>query len=226
MTIGRLLVKHLLFSFVIAIRTLPSLATTAHIPLPALPYTLHDLEPYISAKTLEFHHGKHHQGYVDKVNALIEEKGLKGKSLEELIQMSSKDPQLLTLFNNAAQTWNHTFYWQSMKKGGGGQPTGDLLDRIKKDFSSFESFREKFIEEGSKLFGSGWVWLVLDGDHLKIIATKDADLPLVHGQKALMTCDIWEHAYYLDYQNQRKSYVEVFLDHLVNWDFVSQNLKK
>ncbi len=192
--------------------------------LSPLPYEKNALEPYISETTLSFHYGKHHQGYVDTLNKLIDEKGLKG-SLEEIIMKSSRNPELKTVFNNAAQDWNHTFYWSSMKPGGGGNPTGPLLDLITKTFGSYDDFKKEFIETGTKLFGSGWVWLVKDKDNsLKIIGTNNADLPLIHGQKPLLVCDIWEHAYYLDYQNRRKDYVEVFLDHLVNWDFASQNL--
>src|ERR1700722_8051787 len=169
--------------------------------LPPLPYEEKALEPYISERTLSFHYGKHHRGYVDTLNKLMEEKGLKASSLEDVIQMSSKDPVLKTVFNNAAQDWNHTFYWSSMKPGGGGQPKGALLDLIAKTFGSYDAFKKQFIEAGTKLFGSGWVWLAMDKDNsLKIVPTSDADLPLIHDQKALLTCDVWEHAYYLDYQ--------------------------
>ena len=197
----------------------------AQIDLPKLPYSKDALAPYISEKTIDFHYSKHHQGYVDKLNELIIEKKLQGKSLEDIILLSEKDKNLITVFNNAAQTWNHTFYWQSMKKNGGGQPTGDLLSKINHDFGSYEKFRNDFIDAGTKVFGSGWVWLILDKDILKITTTRNADLPLTKGQQAILVCDVWEHAYYLDYQNLRKSYVEVFIDHLVNWDFATSNLK-
>lgn len=194
--------------------------------LPRLPYELNALEPYISAKTLEFHYSKHHQGYLDNLNRLVnEKKELAGQSLEDIIRMSSTAPGLQEVFNNAAQTWNHTFYWKSMKANGGGQPTGKLLERINKDFGSFDQFKKKFIEVGAKVFGSGWVWLVEDAGSLKVVPTKDGDLPMIKGQKALLTCDVWEHAYYLDYQNRRKDYVEVFLDHLVNWEFAAENFE-
>ncbi|WP_084675955.1 superoxide dismutase [Candidatus Odyssella acanthamoebae] len=192
--------------------------------LPPLPYERPALAPYISAKTLELHYSKHHQGYVDKLNNLIIEKKLTDKTLEEIIVLSAKDPQLTAVFNNAAQTWNHTFYWRSMQAMGGGKPTGKLLDKINKNFGDFREFRKQFIEAGTKVFGSGWVWLVEDGAELKIVATSNADLPLIKGQKALLVCDVWEHAYYLDYQNRRKEYVEVFLDHLVNWNFALNNM--
>jgi Fe-Mn family superoxide dismutase len=192
--------------------------------LPPLPYSKDALAPYISERTMQFHYDKHHQTYVDTLNKLVKEKGLEG-SLEEIITTSADHPDLKTVFNTAAQDWNHTFYWNSMKKEGGGKPTGTILDLINKTFGSYDEFKKQFIEAGIKQFGSGWVWLVMDSDNtLKIVATGNADLPMIHGQKALLTCDIWEHAYYLDYQNRRKDYVEVFLDHLVNWDFANKNL--
>ncbi len=195
--------------------------------LPLLPYEKNALAPYISARTLFYHYQKHHQGYVDTLNKLVKEKGLTASSLEEIIKMSSKDPELKTVFNNAAQDWNHTFYWSSMMPKGGGQPTGPIFDLIINTFGTYEDFKKQFVEAGTKLFGSGWVWLVVDKDNtLKIVPTKDADLPMIHDQKALLTCDVWEHAYYLDYQNLRKDYVEVFLDYLVNWNFANQNLVK
>ncbi len=194
--------------------------------LPPLPYQKNALEPYISEKTLSFHYGKHHKGYVDTLNTLVKEKKLPPVTLEELIKLSAKTPDLKVVFNNAAQDWNHTFYWLSMKPQGGGSPKGLLLELITKQFGSYQDFKKKFIAEGTKLFGSGWVWLVLNQKGgLEIISMSDADLPLIHGQKALLTCDIWEHAYYLDYQNRRKDYVEIFLDHLVNWDFAHKNLE-
>ena len=194
--------------------------------LPPLPYDKTALQPYISEQTLDFHYDKHHKGYFDNLNAMMLEKKLKFTSLEDVIMKSAHDAALTPLFNNAAQAWNHIFYWQSMKKGGGGQPKGALLEKINKQFGSFDEFKKQFIEAGTKLFGSGWVWLVLEGEMLKIVPTSNADLPLIHNQKPLLTCDVWEHAYYLDYQNRRKDYVTVFLDHLVNWDFAEENLDK
>lgn len=192
--------------------------------LTPLPYALNALEPYISGKTLELHHDKHHQGYVDKLNELVVGKSLEGKTLEEIILLSAHNPEMVSLFNNAAQDWNHSFYWRSMKAQGGGQPQGKLLEAIKKDFGSYEEFRKQFIDAGMRVFGSGWVWLVMEGETLKITATANADLPLLANQTALLVCDVWEHAYYLDYQNRRRSYVEIFLDHLVNWDFALINM--
>lgn len=202
-------------------------ASSPHYILPPLPYERKALEPYISERTLHFHYDKHHKGYVDKLNELGKEKGLPNVPLEEIIKISAKDPNLKIVFNNAAQVWNHTFYWSSMTPKGGGQPKGPLLDLIIKNFGSYDNFKKQFIEAGTKLFGSGWVWLVMDKDNtLKIVPTRDADLPLIHDQKALLTCDVWEHAYYLDYQNRRKDYVTLFLDHLVNWDFANKNLNE
>lgn len=193
--------------------------------LPPLPYAKDALEPHISARTLEFHHGKHHQAYVTNLNKLIEGTELQNKSLEEVILASAKDAGKQGIFNNAAQVWNHTFYWNSMKKSGGGKPTGELAKKIDADFGSFDKFAEEFKNAGATQFGSGWAWLVLDGGKLKVTKTPNADLPMAHGQIALMTADVWEHAYYLDYQNRRPDYLSVFLEKLVNWDFAAENLK-
>lgn len=192
--------------------------------LPPLPYESTALEPHISANTLSVHHGKHHNAYVTNLNNLIAGSDLEGKSLEEIITLSSKDASKTGIFNNAAQVWNHTFYWHGMKAGGGGAPTGALADRITKDFGSYDDFCTQFKQAATTQFGSGWAWLVLEGETLKITKTGNADLPMIHGQKALLTCDVWEHAYYLDYQNRRPDYVDTFLKHLVNWDFVQSNL--
>jgi Fe-Mn family superoxide dismutase len=192
--------------------------------LPALPYELDALEPHISRQTLEFHHGKHHAGYVANLNKMVEGTDLEGKSLEEVILAVAGDASKAGIFNNAAQVWNHTFYWQGLKPGGGGAPTGALADKINADFGGFDVFTEQFKAAGATQFGSGWAWLVLDGGTLKITKTGNADLPLAHGQKALLTMDVWEHAYYLDYQNRRPDYISTFLDKLVNWEFVAANL--
>jgi Fe-Mn family superoxide dismutase len=189
--------------------------------LPNLPYAKDALQPHMSAETLEFHHGKHHNAYVTNLNNLVAGKPEAEKSLEDII-MSSEGG----LFNNAAQVWNHTFFWSCMKPGGGGQPTGDLLAAITRDFGSFDKFKEEFSNAAMAQFGSGWAWLVLDGGKLSIMKTGNADLPMKHGKKALLTVDVWEHAYYIDYRNLRAKFVETFLGHLVNWDFVSENLKK
>lgn len=192
--------------------------------LPALPYGLDALEPHISRSTLEFHHGKHHAAYVTNLNNLVAGTDLEAKSLEETVQAVAGDASKAGVFNNAAQVWNHSFYWQCMKPGGGERPTGALADKINADFGSFEAFVEQFKAAGATQFGSGWAWLVLDGGTLKITKTANADLPLAHGQTALLTMDVWEHAYYLDYQNRRPDYMTTFLEKLVNWDFVAANL--
>ncbi|CAK6688776.1 MAG: superoxide dismutase [Cyanobium sp. MAG_04] len=192
--------------------------------LPALPYGLDALEPNISRSTLEFHHGKHHAAYVTNLNNLVAGTDLEAKSLEDTITAVAGDAGKAGVFNNAAQVWNHSFYWQCMKPGGGGQPSGALADKINADFGSYEAFVEQFKTAGATQFGSGWAWLVLDGGTLKVTKTANADLPLAHGQKALLTMDVWEHAYYLDYQNRRPDYMTTYLEKLVNWDFVAANL--
>lgn len=199
--------------------------STMTIELPPLPYDKNALEPHISGKTLEFHHGKHHKAYVDKTNELIKGTDLEGKSLEEIIKAAHKDSSKAALFNNSAQVWNHTFYWNSLSSKGGGKPSGDLLKKIEADFGSYDKFAEEFKAAGVGQFGSGWAWLVLDGDKLKVTKTPNADLPLVHGQTAILTADVWEHAYYLDYQNRRPDYLGVFLEKLANWEFAAANLK-
>ncbi len=197
-----------------------------HMPftLPPLPYAQDALEPHITANTLSFHYGKHHQAYVTNLNKLLEGTALADVSLEEVIHASAKDTAKAGIFNNAAQVWNHTFYWNSMKPNGGGAPKGEIAKRIDKDFGSYDKFVEAFKQAGATQFGSGWAWLVLEGDTLKVTKTGNADLPMVHGQKALLTMDVWEHAYYLDYQNRRPDYIATFLDKLVNWDFAEANL--
>jgi Fe-Mn family superoxide dismutase len=189
--------------------------------LPALPYARDALAPHISAETLEFHHGAHHNAYVTNLNKLIEGTAHAEKSLEEII-MSSEGG----LFNNAAQVWNHTFYWNSMAPNGGGDPTGDVAAALERDFGSVQNFRDQFAKAAAGRFGSGWAWLVADGGTLKITDTPNAELPMKSGQTALLTCDVWEHAYYIDYRNKRPSYISTFIDKLINWDFVAENLKK
>jgi superoxide dismutase, Fe-Mn family len=190
--------------------------------LPPLPYNKDALAPHISAETLEFHHGKHHNAYVTNLNKLLEGKPEANKSLEEIVKTSEGG-----VFNNAAQIWNHTFYWSSMKPNGGGKPTGDLAQAIDRDFGSFEKFSEEFSNAAATQFGSGWAWLVLGADKkLAVTKTPNADLPMKHGQKALLTIDVWEHAYYIDFRNARPKYIETFLKSLANWDFALANLKK
>ncbi|HOF39091.1 MAG TPA: superoxide dismutase [Candidatus Hydrogenedentes bacterium] len=189
--------------------------------LPSLPFSRSALEPIISAETLEFHYGKHHQAYVNNLNALVEGKPEAKMPLDELIMKAEGG-----VFNNAAQVWNHTFYWNCLKPGGGGEPSGALAEAIDRDFGSFDAFKEEFSGAAAKLFGSGWAWLVLDDGKLKIAQTSNADLPMKHGQTALLTIDVWEHAYYIDYRNARPKYIEAVLDNLINWDFVEQNLTR
>ncbi|MHB8870568.1 MAG: superoxide dismutase [Thermoleophilia bacterium] len=189
--------------------------------LPELPYAKDALEPHISAETLEYHHGKHHNAYVTNLNGLVEGTDLADKSLEEIVAAAEGGT-----FNNAAQVWNHTFYWKCMRPGGGGAPSGALSEAINRDFGSFEAFKEQFTKAGTTLFGSGWTWLVLDGGALKITQTSNADLPLKHGQTPLLTMDVWEHAYYIDYRNARPEYIGTFLESLVDWDFVGANFTK
>lgn len=192
--------------------------------LPALPYDSKALEPYISANTLSFHHGKHHATYVTNYNNLTKDTPFASKALEDVIKEVAGDTSKIGLFNNAAQVWNHTFFWHCLKQGGGGKPTGALAAKIDADFGSFEKFVEEFKAAAATQFGSGWAWLVLDGGKLKVTKTANADTPLAHGQTALFTVDVWEHAYYLDYQNRRPDFVSAVLEHLANWDFVAQNL--
>lgn len=191
------------------------------ITLPSLPYDVAALEPHLTKENLELHYGKHHNAYVVNLNNLIEAGKVDGKkSLEEIIQTLPAGPA----FNNAAQIWNHTFYWNCMKPSGGGEPTGALADAIVRDFGSFDSFKEKFTSASVSQFGSGWGWLVSDQGKLVVTSTGNADLPMKYGRIALLTCDVWEHAYYPSYKNLRPKYVEVFLNNLVNWDFVAKNL--
>ncbi len=193
--------------------------------LPSLPYERSALAPHISEETLNFHYGKHHQAYVTNLNKLVEGTDLEGKSLEEVIQVSSADASKAGVFNNSAQVWNHTFYWHSMKPAGGGAPTGKVAELIERDFGSFDAFKEAFSTAGATQFGSGWAWLVLANGKLEVRKTPNAETPLTEaGVTPLLTMDVWEHAYYLDFQNARPKYIETFLNELVNWDFANQNL--
>ena len=195
------------------------------INLPELPYSKDALAPFISANTLDFHYGKHHKTYVDNINKLIDGTDLAKKTLEEIIVIASKDTTKAGIFNNAAQVWNHTFYWQCLKKGGGGKPTGAVATKINSTWGSFDKFTEELKNAGITQFGSGWAWLIQDGNDLKITKTGNADTPLAHNQKPLLTIDVWEHAYYLDYQNRRADYLSAVIQNLINWDFVNSNLK-
>lgn len=195
------------------------------ISLPELPYAKDALAPHISAQTLEFHYGKHHAGYVAKLNGMIEGTDLAGASLEDIVHASAGDAAKSGLFNNAAQIWNHTFYWNSMAPNGGGAAAGELADLIVRDFGSLDAFRDAFAAAGAGQFGSGWAWLVLADGKLEIRKTLNAETPLTEaGVTPLLTMDVWEHAYYLDFQNRRPDYISAFLDHLVNWEFAAANL--
>ena len=189
-----------------------------------LPYAEDALEPYISAMTLHFHYGRHHAAYVENANAMAARAGLSATTPQGVILAAAGKENHRGLFNNAAQAWNHDFFWKCLKPGGGTPPTGPLANKINAAFGTFQEFRSAFIEAAASVFGSGWTWLVLDGDNVRIINTHDADTPLVHGLAPLFAVDLWEHAYYLDYQNRREAYVASLLDHLVNWEFVAAQL--
>jgi Fe-Mn family superoxide dismutase len=191
--------------------------------LPELPYAIDALEPYVSATTLEFHHGKHHCAYVDKLNRAIEGTGYAELPLESIIARSHGTTHT-QVYNNAAQAWNHAFLWQSMSPEGGGSPQGRLLEMLNESFGDQARFEEAFKAAAAGQFGSGWAWLVQEGSTLKVVGTANADTPLVMNQKPLLTLDVWEHAYYLDYQNDRGRYIDDFLQHLLNWKFAEQTL--
>ncbi len=193
--------------------------------LPPLPYSNDALAPNISANTISFHYGKHHKAYVDNLNGLLKDMpDLAALSLEDLIKKTAGDAAKTGVFNNAAQVWNHTFYWKSMSPKGGGQPKGKLLDMITASFGGYDKFKDAFSTAGKTQFGSGWAWLVLDGGKLTVEKTPNAETPMAKGKKCLITMDVWEHAYYLDFQNKRPDYITTFLDKLVNWDFALANL--
>ena len=194
--------------------------------LPDLPYDYEALAPYMSAKTLHLHHDKHHQAYVTNLNNLIEGTEFAGKSLEEIVTGSYGDAARQGIFNNAGQHWNHNLFWRVMKKGGGGNPGGELAKRIDDAFGSFDAFKEQFKTAGVTQFGSGWAWLALQGDQLKVMKTPNGENPLVHGMRPILGVDVWEHAYYVDYENRRPEYLAAFLNNLVNWDEVEAELHK
>lgn len=195
------------------------------ITLPDLPYDRGALAPHISENTLNYHYGKHHAAYVTNLNSLIDGTDLQNASLEEVVRASAGISSKIGIFNNAAQVWNHTFYWNSMNPSGGGSATGEVASLIEKDFGSFDSFAEQFKAAGATQFGSGWAWLVVADGKLEVRKTANADTPLTDASVTpLLTMDVWEHAYYLDYQNARPTYMDVFLKELINWDFVNQNL--
>ena len=194
------------------------------ITLPDLPYKKDALEPHISSRTLDFHHGKHHNAYVTNLNKLIEGTELAGKTVEDIIKASANNADRIGIFNNAAQVWNHTFFWKSMRPEGGGLPTGAIAQRIESDLGGYDKFIQDFKNAALTQFGSGWAWLVLKDGKLEIVKTSNADTPIAHGLKPLLTVDVWEHAYYLDYQNRRGDYLDVFIKSLINWEFANSNL--
>jgi Fe-Mn family superoxide dismutase len=189
--------------------------------LPELPYAKGALAPHISEKTLDFHHGKHHNTYVANLIKLIEGTELSGETLENIIKRTAGDAAKSGVFNNAAQVWNHSFYWESMKPNGGGPPTGKTAEKINADLGGYQKFVEQFKNAGLTQFGSGWAWLVLNNGRLEVIKTANADTPIAHGLKPLLTVDVWEHAYYLDYQNRRGDYLDAFIGKLINWEFAN-----
>ena len=197
-------------------------AASLHV-LPPLPYAENAFDPVITAKTMSFHYGKHHKGYVDNLNKLIAGTEYADLPLEKIITSTAGRPERTAIFNNAAQTWNHTFYWKSMRPQGGAEPPAALKQRIEASFGSVDACKKELASAAVSQFGSGWAWLVLEGDDLKVVKTANADVPLTMGMKPLLTIDVWEHAYYLDYQNRRADYVNTVLDKLINWEFALQN---
>ena len=194
--------------------------------LPQLSYPNNALEPFISRTTIELHHGKHHRAYVEKTKELAKEVRLDDQPLESIILQAAGKDAHRALFNNAAQAWNHAFYWRSLLPQSGGRPAGEIAGRIDADFGSFEAFANQFAAAATGQFGSGWAWLISDGEHLRIATTSNADTPIAHGRVPLLTLDVWEHAYYLDYQNRRMDYVTALVNHLLNWDFANRNLNR
>ena len=197
-------------------------AAAPHALLP-LPYAENSLEPIITAKTMSFHYGKHHKGYVDNLNKLIAGTEYAVLSLEKVVTSTAGKPERTAIFNNAAQNWNHAFYWKSMRPNGGGEPPAALKQKIEAAFGSVDACKKDFAAAAVSQFGSGWAWLVLEGDVLKVVKTANADIPIMLGLKPLLTIDVWEHAYYLDYQNRRADYANAVLDKLINWEFALQN---
>ena len=197
----------------------------APITLPELPYAMDALAPVISRGTMGYHYGKHHKAYVDKLNGLIEKTPYAEMPLEKIIQSAAKDASKSAVFNNAAQAWNHWFYWLSMSPDGGGKPGGRLARKIEEDFGDFDSFANELKQAAMGQFGSGWAWVVDDKGRLKVLKTANADTPIAHGMTPLLAIDVWEHAYYLDYQNRRPDFVQTFLEKLANWDFAQKNME-
>jgi len=206
--------------------TLAALETATPHALLRLPYPEDALAPVISTRTVGFHHGKHHKGYVDKVNELVSGTEFEGQALERIVIATSGKPERVELFNNAAQAWNHAFYWRSLKPKSGGTPTGALAEKIDAAFGGLDALKKKLAAAAVKQFGSGWAWLVTDGQALKVVTTSNADVPFIRGMTPLLTLDVWEHAYYLDYQNRRADYAQAVIDRLLNWEFAAENLAR
>ncbi|MES2640430.1 MAG: superoxide dismutase [Myxococcota bacterium] len=200
------------------------MSTVTTLSLPPLPYADTALDPVISANTISFHYGKHHKAYVDNGNKLLAGTDLEGRPMAEIIKATYGKADKAGIFNNVAQVWNHDFYWLSMRPGGGGSPKGRVADLINSSFGSYDGFKTELSQAAMTQFGSGWAWLVSEGGKLKVTKTPNAENPLVHNQTPLLTIDVWEHAYYLDYQNRRADYVAAWLDKLANWDFAEKNL--
>lgn len=186
--------------------------------LPPLPYEMNALEPFISTTTMEYHYGKHHRTYIENLNKLIKGTEFENMSLDKIIKSTVDNPAYTAIFNNAAQSWNHEFFWKCMIPNGGGTPQGEMLTRIEQDFGSYDNFRQEFKNAATGQFGSGWAWLAEKDGRLVVLKTSNADTPLAHGMNPILTVDVWEHAYYLDYQNRRAEFVDAYLDHLVNWN--------
>jgi Fe-Mn family superoxide dismutase len=199
--------------------------SVAHFSLPPLPYAEDALAPVISAETLQFHHGKHHKLYVDKTNKLLEESPIEGETLEEIVRGCAGVPERTQLFNNAAQAWNHDFYWHCLSPKGG-EPAGVLMQRIEKDFGDYGRFTKKLAAAASAQFGSGWAWLVAKNGALDVVTTPNADTPMARGIACILTIDVWEHAYYVDYRNQRDKYLEAVIGSRLNWEFAAENYEK
>lgn len=202
-----------------------STETAPAITLPPLPFAENALEPVISAKTLSFHYGKHHKAYVDNLNKLIAGTEFADQPLEKIVAATAGKPDKAGIFNNAAQVWNHTFYWHSLKANGGGEPPATLKQKIEASFGSVDNLKKELTTAATTQFGSGWAWLVQDKDKLKVVKTPNAETPVTQGVTPLLTVDVWEHAYYLDYQNKRPDYVAAVLDKLLNWGFAADNLR-
>jgi Fe-Mn family superoxide dismutase len=196
------------------------------IALPDLPFAIDALEPHISARTFEFHHGKHHKAYVDNTNKLTQGTALADQGLEAIVKAAASDAAKKGLFNNAAQAWNHSFFWKCLKPNGGGRPTGKIAAQIDEELGGYEKFVADFKNAGVTQFGSGWAWLCLKDGKLAIVQSANAETPIASGDTPLLVVDVWEHAYYLDYQNRRPDFLQVFLDQLINWDFVNSNLEQ